>query len=155
MYRLDFTQHVNISLEEAWEFFSNPANLAVITPSEMNFEIIDQPSAMYEGMLIRYKVSPLKGLRLDWTSAITKIEHHNYFIDEQIEGPYKFWHHEHHFKEVNGGVELNDILFYQLPLGGLGKIFHPILVKKKLDSIFNFRYKRIEELFGKGKIQHV
>ncbi len=142
------TQHVEISLSEAWDFFSDPANLTTITPDDMAFLIVDTPpAAMYEGMLIRYKVSPFKGLRLNWTSEITKIKHGEYFIDEQIEGPYKYWHHEHHFKETTTGVELKDILYYQIPFGALGRMFHKPLVKNKLSSIFAYRQRKIEMLF--------
>ena len=141
-------QHVEISLEEAWSFFSNPANLAIITPDDMDFSILDDhPGKMYEGMLIRYKVSPLKGLRLNWTSEITKIKHHEYFIDEQVEGPYSYWHHEHHFKETDSGVELKDVLYYQVPFGAFGRMFHKPLVQKKLNSIFEYRQRKVDELF--------
>lgn len=142
------TQRVEIPLKEAWDFFSNPANLATITPDDMDFSIIDKaPDLMYEGMLVRYKVSPFKGLRLNWTSAITKIKHHDYFIDEQIEGPYKYWHHEHHFKETQTGVELKDILYYKIPFGAIGRLLNGPLVRKKLNSIFDYRQRKIETLF--------
>lgn len=147
------TQHVEISLEEAWGFFSNPANLATITPDDMDFSIIDAPPAkMYEGMLVRYKVSPFKGVRLNWTSEITEIKHHEYFIDEQVEGPYKYWHHEHHFKQTETGVELKDILYYKIPFGAFGGMFHKPLVKKKLNSIFKYRQRKIEALFTNLKV---
>ncbi len=150
MHKLEVTQHVEISMEEAWDFFSNPANLAIITPNEMDFSIIDKvPEFIYEGMLVRYKVSPFKGFRLNWTSEITEIKHHQYFIDEQIEGPYKYWHHEHHFKKTKTGVELRDILYYKIPLGPLGKLFHEPVVRKKLNAIFAYRQRKIEALFTK------
>jgi ligand-binding SRPBCC domain-containing protein len=144
---------VEIGIEEAWDFFSNPANLATITPDDMNFEVLDEmPAQMYEGMLVRYKVSPFKGLRLNWTSEITNIKHHEYFIDEQIEGPYKYWHHEHHFKKTATGVELKDLLYYQMPLGKFGRLMHQPLVRKKLYAIFAYRQQKIESMFTKIKV---
>ncbi len=144
------TQHVDITLAKAWEFFSKPENLSLLTPDDMNFTILEKPSvSMYEGMLIRYKVSPIKGIKLGWTSEITKIKPREYFIDKQLEGPFKYWHHEHHFKETPNGVELRDVLYYRVPFGIFGKILHKPLVRKKLNAIFAYRQNKIAAMFKK------
>lgn len=149
VYRLERKQKVAIGLEEAWDFFSSPKNLATITPDDMGFDIVDElPEKMYEGMLIRYKVSPLLGIKLNWSSEISQIKEHEFFIDQQLEGPYQTWHHQHFFKPIKGGVEMRDIVHYNLPLGFIGRLFHPILVKKKLNDIFDYRFKKVEKLFG-------
>jgi ligand-binding SRPBCC domain-containing protein len=70
-------------------------------------------------------------------------------VDEQRKGPYKIWHHEHHFREIQGGVEMIDIVSYELPFGLIGNLVHPILVKQKLKEIFDYRFKKVEEIFGK------
>ena len=149
MYTLEHTQRIPISLEEAWQFFQNPSNLSKITPSEMGFQILSEvPNQMYSGLFIHYKVTPLLGIRMNWTTEITHVNKPHYFVDEQRVGPYSIWHHEHHFKEIHGGVEMLDRVNYQLPLGGVGRLVHPFLVERKLHEIFNYRIKRVEEIFG-------
>lgn len=150
MYTLERTQRIPISLEEAWNFFQNPSNLSKITPSEMGFETLSEvPEKMYPGLFIHYKVSPLFGIKMNWTTEITYVQEPNYFVDEQRVGPYAIWHHEHHFKEIDGGVEMLDRVNYKIPFGVLGKIAHPIVVKSKLEEIFEFRIRAVEEIFGK------
>ena len=150
MYTLERTQRIPISIKEAWNFFQNPGNLSKITPSEMGFETLsDVPEKMYPGLFIHYKVSPLFGIKMNWTTEITYVQEPNYFVDEQRVGPYAIWHHEHHFKEIEGGVEMLDRVNYKIPLGILGRIAHPLVVKGKLEEIFEFRIKRVEEIFGK------
>lgn len=150
MYTIERIQRIPISLEEAWNFFQNPGNLSKITPSEMGFDILSEvPEKMYPGLFINYKVSPLFGIKMNWTTEITYVDAPNYFVDEQRVGPYSIWHHEHHFKEIQGGVEMLDRVNYKVPLGILGKLAHPLIVKPKLEEIFDFRIQRVEEIFGK------
>jgi len=149
MYTLERTQRIPISLEEAWNFFQNPGNLSKITPREMGFDILSKvPERMYPGLFIHYKVSPLFGIKMNWTTEITYVKEHDYFVDEQRVGPYAIWHHEHHFKAIKGGVEMLDRVNYKIPFGFLGKMAHPVIVKGKLEEIFNHRIKRVEEIFG-------
>jgi ligand-binding SRPBCC domain-containing protein len=139
-------------LDKAWEFLSNPKNLKVITPDYMSFNIvsnIDRP--LYTGQIIQYIVTPLLGIKTQWVSEITHIEEKKYFVDEQMYGPYALWHHKHFVKEIPGGVELEDIIDYKVPLGWLGQLVHPFLVKPKLEEIFNYRQEKLLELFGKFK----
>jgi len=150
MKRFEFIQFVPADLDVVWNFFSSPANLSKITPPEMGFLITSpQQPEMYPGMFITYKVSPAPGIKLNWVTEITQVDHRKFFIDEQRQGPYSIWHHEHHFKEVDGGVEMRDILFYKVPLGILGKFADLVFVRNKVKQIFDFRVKRIEELFPK------
>ncbi len=104
---------------------------------------------MYPGMIITYKVSPVLGIKMDWMTEITHVKEGEYFVDEQRFGPYALWHHQHHFKEVDGGVVMRDILNYAIPLGPLGQFANLVFVKGQIDKIFNFREKAIIELFGK------
>ena len=148
MYQLKRTQFVKTDLATCWDFFSSPNNLNKITPKEMGFDVLTEGvENMYEGLMIEYKVRPLLNIPLRWITEITHVTHQQYFVDEQRKGPYKIWHHEHHFKEVQGGVEMTDIVSYELPFGILGKMVHPLLVKKKLDQIFAYRFKIVDELF--------
>jgi ligand-binding SRPBCC domain-containing protein len=150
LYSLHATQKLPISLEEAWEFLSNPANLKVITPEYMTFKIIsgaDRP--IYAGQIIEYIVTPLLGIKTSWVTEITHVEPLKYFVDEQRFGPYALWHHKHFIKEIKGGVEMEDLVHYKVPFGFLGKLVHPFLVKPKLQEIFNYRTKALEDKFGK------
>ncbi|MEI2737716.1 MAG: SRPBCC family protein [Chitinophagaceae bacterium] len=146
-------QKIPVSLENAWDFFSNPANLQAITPDNMGFKVISKyhGPVMYAGQIIEYKVRPLLGIPIYWMTEITQVKYHEYFIDEQRFGPYKLWHHQHHFKEIPGGVEMTDIVHYKNPLWFLGKIANILFVKKKIAGIFEYRYKKVEEMFGAWK----
>jgi len=152
MQRFEFVQFVPASLDVVWDFFSSPSNLSKITPPEMGFMITspEQPE-MYAGMFITYKVSPALGIRLEWVTEITQINNRKFFIDEQRRGPYSIWHHEHHFREVEGGVEMHDLLYYEVPFGFIGKLVNLIFVYNKVKGIFSFREKRISELFPVSK----
>lgn len=149
MYQLKRTQLVKTDLKTCWEFFSSPANLSVITPDYMRFRVLtEQPPVMYEGLMIAYKVSPVMGIPLGWITEITHVESGKYFVDEQRKGPYKIWHHEHHFEETPEGVLMTDVVSYTLPLGLLGKLAHAMFVRKQLEGIFEYRFKKVEELFA-------
>ncbi len=149
MYQLKRTQFIKADLSTCWNFFSSPDNLKIITPSYMGFEVkTEVPEKMYEGLMIAYTVRPLFGIPMSWITEIKTVKENEFFVDEQRKGPYTIWHHEHHFKEVEGGVEMTDIVSYVIPLGILGKIAHPIIVRKKLEEIFAYRFEKVEELFN-------
>lgn len=147
--KLKTTLLLPISLEQAWDFFSNPCNLNEITPDDMPFKITSEvPEKMYEGMIITYKVSPMLNIPVSWVTEITHIKELSYFVDEQRKGPYRMWHHEHHFREVAGVVEMTDILYYDVGKGFLGRIISALFVDKRVRQIFEFRTKKLKELFG-------
>ena len=150
VYSFKTVQKIPISLDKAWEVFSNPSNLANITPDNMGFKTISKyhGDTMYAGQVIEYKVSPVLGIPLYWMTEITHVDDKKYFVDEQRYGPYSMWHHQHHFKTIEGGVEMTDIVHYKLPLLFLGDIANTLFVKKQLNGIFDYRYKKVEELFG-------
>jgi len=144
MKRLEFVQFVPASLDVVWDFFSSPENLSKITPPSMGFIITSPPqNQMYAGMFISYKVSPLLGIKLNWVTEITQVEKLKFFVDEQRLGPYSIWHHEHHFKAVEGGVEMHDILHYSVPFGFIGRIADALFVHSKVKEIFAYREKSI------------
>jgi len=143
-------QKIPVSLGKAWEFFSDPANLQVITPPGMGFKIVSRHHGekMYAGQIIEYKVSPVLNIPVYWMTEITQVKDREYFIDVQRSGPYKLWHHQHHFREIPGGVEMTDIIHYKIPMGFIGRMANVFFVKKKLAGIFAFRRQKTEEIFG-------
>ena len=151
MHQLIVHQNIPASISEVWDFMSSPKNLQRITPDYMGFKITHAPAdeKMYPGMIIAYQVSPLLGIKMTWVTEITYIHDQVYFVDEQRIGPYQLWHHEHHIKAIEGGVEMTDIVSYQAPFGILGKIANSILIKRQLKEIFDYRFKAVEEIFGK------
>ena len=151
-YLLKAEQAIPISLAEAWDFFSSPLNLAKITPKEMQFVVTsdyNQDTKMYAGMIITYKISPLLGIKMNWMTEITHVKDGEYFVDEQRFGPYALWHHQHHFKEIKGGVLMSDILDYAIPYGAIGRLANAVFVQKQVKKIFAYREKAIVDLFGK------
>jgi len=147
---LQSSQKLPVTLDEAWNFFSSPGNLKIITPDYMDFKVTskgaDEP--IFEGMLISYIVRPILGIPLEWVTEIKHIKDKAYFIDEQRFGPYSLWHHKHSFKEINGGVEMTDTLHYKVPFGILGNAANALFVRKKVNQIFDYRTKKLAELFG-------
>lgn len=151
IYRLEFTQKVPIDLDQAWEFFSSPSNLSEITPSSMAFDVTTpniKNTKMYPGLIITYKVSPLLGIKLDWVTEITHVKDKEYFIDEQRFGPFAFWNHNHRFEKIEGGIIMRDILHYSVGFGPIGRLANVITVHSKIKEIFDYRVKKVEELFG-------
>ena len=147
-------QRLPVSLDEAWSFFSHPRNLAVMTPPYLNLKFTNElyGDGMYPGQVITYRVKPLFGIPLFWLTEITHVVEGRFFVDEQRFGPYALWHHQHHFREIDGGVEMTDIVHYKLPLGPLGRLANALFVRRQLDGIFRFRYQKVEEVFGKWRI---
>ena len=150
IHTLHTKQIIKATREEAWQFFSNPRNLAKITPADMGFNIVtaDLPERIYSGLMIQYCVTPLLGIPMTWLTEITHVRDGEYFVDEQRVGPYAIWHHEHWFHDLGDGrIEMEDRVTYVLPFQPLGDIVHPFLVKPQLDRIFGYRGKAVRELF--------
>lgn len=150
LHTLQTKQFIKSDLKSIWDFISSPKNLSKITPDYMGFDIISDSVAepMFPGQVIEYYVKPIAGIKMHWVTEITHVEQLHYFVDEQRFGPYAFWHHKHFLKEVAGGVEMIDIVHYKLPFGIFGKLANILFVKKQLKSIFDFRFKKMEQLFN-------
>lgn len=149
LYSLEAVQELRLSLEDAWSFFSNPTNLAAITPPTLGFRIVSAvPPRMHEGLMIEYRVTPLLGLPVPWVTEITHVREPHYFVDEQRAGPYKLWHHEHIFEVIPGGVRMIDRVRYMLFLDPMSRLMHALLVRPKLEFIFEYRRKVLEQRFG-------
>ncbi len=148
LYRLHSTQALPITQERAWEFLSDPMNLATITPDHMGFHILSGADrSMFPGQIIQYKVIPFPGFPTRWVTEITHVMPGEYFVDEQRFGPYALWHHKHFIKPIPEGVFMEDIIDIKLPFGILGRLAFP-LVKVQLNKIFKYREEKLIERFG-------
>ena len=150
IYSLKRIQKIPAGINDVWPFFSSAENLNIITPKNMGFKIISKTGEdkIYAGQLIEYTVSPLFNIPLYWMTEITHVQEKVYFADEQRFGPYSFWHHQHHFKTIENGIEMTDIVHYKIPFWFIGDIANALIVQRKLKQIFDFRYKAIGQRFG-------
>lgn len=149
IYRLNDKILLKTTLDQAWVFFSDPHNLNEITPADLSFEILwGADRKMYPGQIITYKVSPFPFFKTTWVTEITHVKEKEMFVDEQRFGPYSFWHHQHLFKETGNGVLAEDIVHYKVPLGFLGDIANAFIVKNKLKQIFDYRHRKLIEIFN-------
>ncbi len=149
-------QKIPVSLQQAWDFYSNPANLQTITPATMGFTIISQQiENLYAGQLIEYRIKPLLGIPLYWMTEIAEVKEKEWFVDIQRKGPYNSWCHRHYFKEIPGGTEMTDLVDYSNPLWVLGDLANALFIKRKLYRLFEYRYRKSEELFGKWEGQQL
>jgi ligand-binding SRPBCC domain-containing protein len=150
LHSIQTSQLIKSDLNTVWDFMSSPKNLATITPDYMGFQILNNlhGDTMYSGQIIEYNVSPILGVKLHWVTEITHVKDKEYFVDEQRFGPYTFWHHKHFLKETSQGIEMNDLVHYKLPFGILGKLANELFVKKQLKDVFDYRYKKVNELFN-------
>ena len=147
-YQFKAKQFLPITINEAWDFFSNPNNLPKITPPWLNFEVTTQlESRMYAGMIITYLVRPILNIPATWVTEITQVHVPNFFVDEQKFGPYKLWHHQHVFREAKDGIEMEDIVNYAVPLGFIGRLANNLIIFKKIRSIFEYRTEIINKMF--------
>jgi hypothetical protein len=147
MYRLIREQWIPKPIEEAFAFFSRPQNLEEITPPWLEFHIVRSDQQLQAGSLINYKLR-IHRLPMRWTSEITDWEPPHRFVDTQLSGPYKFWRHEHSFREQNGGTLIRDHVEYALPFGIIGEIAHTLMVRRDVETIFKFRQQRLNELLA-------
>lgn len=155
MYTLHKQLVVNTTLQKAWDFIRNPGNLNLITPDNMAFEIkTELPDEMFEGMLIEYRVKiPVIGKQL-WLSELKHIVPLSSFVDVQLIGPYKLWHHYHAIEPHKDGVLFTDHVTYEVPFGIFGKIANSLFISKMLDRIFQYREQRFSLILGKESAAH-
>jgi len=150
LYSFKTIQKIPADLNTVWDFISSPGNLRLITPPSLGFEVLSETAEkMFPGQIIAYKVSPLPGLRINWVTEITHVKEKEYFVDEQRSGPYSIWHHMHFLKPLADGVEMNDEVYYKIPFSVLGDAANYLLVRKRIRQIFDYRFRVLEEMFGK------
>lgn len=143
------TQRVPSPLQVVWSFFTDPANLGLITPPDLDFEILWGGEApVRAGQLICYRVRLLPFWRTVWVTEISHLQPLRSFVDEQRLGPYFFWYHEHIFRSALGGTDIIDRVAYALPGGLAGRLIHRLWVRQRLEMIFEYRREKLAEVFG-------
>ncbi|MCM8536604.1 MAG: SRPBCC family protein [Lentisphaeraceae bacterium] len=148
-YKLTRSIDLKIDKQTCWDFFSSPQNLKKITPDYMGFDIVEGGDCkMFQGQIIAYKVSPLLGIKSDWVTEITHVKDFDFFVDEQRFGPYKFWHHKHFFTEITGGMRCIDEIHYLPPFNLLAPVLNSLIIRKKLNEIFDYRTEILKKTFG-------
>ena len=146
-YRLHRRHVVGGTLHEVFAFFKDPRNLEALTPPWLGFRILETTdSEVRVGTRIRYRLR-LHGVPLTWRSRIAEYVEGERFADEQVTGPYRRWYHQHLFREMDGGVAIEDIVDYEMPFGVLGRLAHAVVVRRQLTSIFDYRTLQIAQRF--------
>ena len=148
VYTFERVQTVAMSLEEGWAFFSDPRNLSKITPPALRLQVESElPPEIHPGLMIRYTVSPLLGIPMQWLTEITQVRKPHYFVDEQRVGPYRVWHHEHSFVAVDqANTEVRDLVHYVPPLGPVGAVINAVVIRRQLARIFAYREEQLQRV---------
>ena len=134
-------------LEEVFQFFSKAENLNLLTPPELEFKILTPlPIKMKAGVLIDYRIK-LNGIPFNWKTEICEWKENECFVDQQIKGPYRIWHHTHSFRAVEGGTEMTDEVKYLSPGWFLEPIIQALFIKNKVEGIFDYRNAKLKEIF--------
>ncbi len=148
IYHLHREQQLKCTIDEAWEFFSTPRNLDKLTPKSVGFKITHCASElMHKGQIISYKVKVAPLIWLSWLTEISHVEHQRKFVDNQLSGPYKVWHHTHSFTENADGVMMSDDVVYVMPFGIIGNFVNSLLVRRQLNHIFDERARLVGDIF--------
>jgi len=152
VYTFRRTHTVQLPLAECWAFFSNPANLAQITPPSLRFRVRSElPTEIHPGLMISYTVTPIGRIPMTWLTEITQVRKPHYFVDEQRAGPYRLWHHEHSFRTLGEReTEISDLVHYVPPLGPLGRLINTLLIERELKRIFDFREQQLAAIAGRA-----
>lgn len=146
-YRLERRQRAGGTLSEVFAFFEDPMNLEVITPPWLAFRVTGATDRVVrQGTRISYRLR-LCGIPFRWESMIAEYTREESFADEMLAGPYRRWYHRHRFRRVADGVEIEDTVDYELPLGPLGRLAHAVVVQRRVKRIFDYRAREIARLF--------
>lgn len=151
MHRFQYSTEVGLArpIEEVFAFFADAHNLESITPAFLRFHVLTPaPIPMAAGTLIDYRLS-LRGVPIRWRTRIDVWEPVHRFVDLQLRGPYRLWHHEHTFESIPGGTKCRDVVTYAVPGGpGVERLIERLFVRRDVERIFRYRRERLVERFG-------
>ncbi len=145
-YLLEREQWLPRPVDEVFHFFSRPENLQIITPSWLDFQMVETPEKLAVGSLIRYRLR-WRGILIRWTTEISEWNPPAGFVDREVSGPYAMWNHEHWFEAKDGGTAMRDRVTYALPLGFAGQVAQRMFVGRDLEALFDFRAETMRKLF--------
>ena len=150
-YQKKSEQIIKTDINTLWNFISDPSNLKKITPTNLGFKMVNSShNVLTEGMVIGYKITPVLNINTKWVTEISHVKHKEVFVDQQIYGPYKLWHHQHIFKVIDEqSVSMIDIITYALPFGIIGDIVNYLFVQNKIKKIFDYRTIALNKIFNK------
>lgn len=147
-YRLEREQWVPSDLGQVFEFFSDPGNLADLTPRWVGFRIrTPQPIEMRKDQMLDYRIR-LAGVPLRWRTRVTAWDPPRGFVDVQERGPFALWEHTHRIRPLGDGVLVTDVVRYAMPLGPLGRLVHALVLRAALAAIFDYRRAAIRAWLG-------
>lgn len=133
---------------DVFEFYADAANLERITPGWLGFRIVtSSPIEMAPGTLIEYRLK-LHRVPVRWLTRIETWEPGKRFVDVQVQGPYRLWHHTHTFEPHREGTRVRDRVRYALPFGPLGELAHRLFVQRDLERIFDFRHASVSKVMS-------
>ena len=146
LHLLERTQRLSRPPEAIFPFFADARNLERITPPWLGFSVVTpEPIEMRAGTLIDYRLQ-LYGIGLSWHTEIALWDPPRRFVDVQLSGPYRVWHHTHTFTPDRDGTVMRDVIRYGLPFGPLGELVRALFVRRALDDIFAFRRKEVARI---------
>jgi ligand-binding SRPBCC domain-containing protein len=146
--RLERRQWLSAPLDRVFDFFAQAGNLERITPPWLHFELLGEaPAELGVGTLIDYRLH-VRRIPIRWRSRIEEWEPGRSFVDRQLRGPYRLWHHRHTFTLQDGGTLVRDEVTYALPFGRAGQFAHPLFVRRDLERIFEYRHRAVQEIMA-------
>lgn len=153
MHHFQTTQDLPVSLDQAWDFFSDPANLIVLTHPKMDvwMESENGLTPIFPGKILKIRIKLFGYIPSSFLSEITEVKAPHYFIDTQLKGPFGYWQHKHLLTTIDGGTRVTDDVKFKFPMGPLGVLAYNIFGKQYLKGIFDYRHMFLEKKFGKFK----
>jgi len=147
MHEYKTTTLIKRPINEVFDFFSKAENLNVLTPPMLEFKILTPlPIEMGKGTLIDYSIK-LNGIPFKWKTEITEWKEGQFFVDEQLKGPYRIWKHRHSFESIGEYTQMIDTVQYLSPGWILEPLIDKLFIRKKVEEIFSYRNQKLKDIF--------
>ena len=148
LHLMRFEQRLDAPPEAVFPFFADPRNLEAITPPLLRFRLLTpQPIAMGPGTFVQYALR-IHGVPVRWDTLIQEWDPPSRFVDVQVRGPYRLWHHTHSLEAIDGGSAtlMRDTVRYAVGFGVVGEVARRAVVARDVRAIFAFRAERVPGL---------